>query len=236
MIGRTHGPGPGNNSIDYLEPRDKLPINIRDNFLAPIHLARIADEFNIQYVYLGTGCIFQYSSPENKDIFSETDTPNFFGSCYSILKGFTEQELKTYKNVLQLRIRMPIVPFSHPRNFIDKIVSYPKIVSIENSMTVLTDMFPIIESMIETNELGVYNMTNPGTVTHDWILKKYKELVDFELRDWELVQSNGLDLKSERSNNHLDTTKLENYCLKHGLKLDSIKDSIENNVLRPFSK
>ena len=43
-------------------------------------------------------------------------------------------------------------------------------------MTVLDDMWPIIDKMIEVKEIGVYNLTNPGTAEHDWILEEYKQL------------------------------------------------------------
>jgi nucleoside-diphosphate-sugar epimerase len=224
FIGRTSGPGC--NTIDYLEQsRDKLLINIRDNMTAPLHLARLADELDIHFMYLGTGCIYTYK--DDKKIFTEDDKPNFFGSSYSIVKGITDQEIRMYKNVLQLRIRMPIVDFSHPRNFIDKIVSYAKIQSIPNSMTVLPDMFPIMEKMIDMKTTGTFNMTNPGVIDHDWILKRYKEIVNPALRDWELVtESSDLNLKAERSNNHLDTTKLEEYCSRHSIALVNIHESI----------
>ena len=239
FIGRTSGPGC--NTIDYLEQaRERLVENIRDNMTAPLHLARLADEMNFHYLYLGTGCIYTYAN--SKRVFTEEDKPNFFGSSYSIVKGITDQEIRHYKNVLQLRIRMPIVDFSHPRNFINKIVSYSKIQSIPNSMTVLPDMFPIMEKMIETKTTGTFNMTNPGVVEHDWILRKYREKIDPTLRDWELVEHNSdLNLKADRSNNHLETRKLENFCQTHSLVLKPIQESLETifaseNAINKFLK
>ena len=41
--------------------------------------------------------------------FNESSLPNFFGSSYSIVKGFTDQLMHLFENnVLNLRIRMPI--------------------------------------------------------------------------------------------------------------------------------
>jgi 3,5-epimerase/4-reductase len=230
MIGRTSGPGC--NTIDYLESRDKLRVNLLDNMIAPLHLAQVADEMDIHFVYLGTGCIYTYEG--EKKVFTEDDAPNFFGSSYSIVKGLTDQEIRRYKNTLQLRIRMPIVDFSHPRNFIDKIVSYPKINSIPNSMTVLPDMFPILEKMIEVKQTGTFNLTNPGVAEHDWILNKYKAYVDPELRAWELTTN--LSLKADRSNNEMDTTKLKRFCDIYNLPLLPIQESIENLLKNKYSK
>ena len=45
--------------------------------------------------------------------------PNFFGSSYSVVKGFTDRLMKLYdENVLNLRIRMPITGEQNSRNFI----------------------------------------------------------------------------------------------------------------------
>jgi hypothetical protein len=108
LIGRTHGKI-GNkvvSTIDYLENEGKLVENIRDNLYSPLILANICEKKNIHFTYLGTGCIFDYDD-DHLDGFKEEDNPNFFGSSYSIVKGFTDCIMKQM-NVLNLRIRMPI--------------------------------------------------------------------------------------------------------------------------------
>lgn len=228
FLGRTYGTGPDGKlipSIDYLELPDKLYENMRDNLYAPYNLARISQKLNKHFVYLGTGCIYTYTAEKRR--FTEEDAPNFFGSAYSTVKGYTDQILRNFENTLQLRIRMPVSKLVSGRNLIDKLIVYPNICSIPNSMTVLDDMWPIIDKMIEVGEKGVYNLTNPGTAEHDWILHKYKEYIDADLH-WNLVsyQEQMKYIKSERSNNELDTTKLENFCKKYGLNLPPISDSI----------
>ena len=201
------------NGIDYLE--DKLNENMRDNFYAPYNLASICEKLNIQFVYLGTGCIYDGGK------FTEEDKPNFFGSGYSIVKGYTDKVLRNFKNTLQLRIRMPISKLESSYNLIDKLVSYPNIYSVANSMTVLDDMWPIIDKMIDVKEVGVYNFCNIGTVDHKWILEQYKSRCD-PTHTWNLVSHPN----TKHSNNELDTTKLERFCDKYGLYLWSIKESI----------
>jgi 3,5-epimerase/4-reductase len=228
LIGRTHGTtSDGTNipSIDYLELPGKLYENMRDNLYAPFRLAEICEKLKIQFIYLGTGCIYTYS--DDKNTFTEDDTPNFFGSQYSTVKGYTDQLLRGFKHTLHLRIRMPLSKLISHRNLIDKLVKYPNICSIPNSMTVLDDMWPIIDKMIEVREVGVYNMTNPGTIEHNWILQKYKECID-STHTWNLVsyEEQLKYIKSERSNNHLDTTRLENFCRQYELKLLPIEESV----------
>ena len=208
FTGRTHGVIEGKpvNTIDYLEYPGKLVENVRDNLFGPLNLANICKEHKIHYTYLGTGCIFNGT---NQEQFTESSLPNYFGSGYSIVKGFTDRLIGKMP-VLNLRIRMPISSESNPRNFITKITQYERVCSMENSMTVLEDFFPIFTELIVKKRTGTYNCTNPGTISHNEILKLYKQIVDhdFTWKNMSLDEQNQI-LKSARSNNHLDTTKIK---------------------------
>lgn len=222
FIGRTYGDGI--NSIDYLEQKGKLKDNIRDNLFGPFVLANIANKNNIHYTYLGTGCIFNQKNPLDKS-YTEEDNADFYGSSYSIVKGFTDRMIKMYSNSLNLRIRMPIVNYNHSRNFITKILSYNKIVSMPNSMTVLKDFYPVILDLIKRKEVGTLNLVNPGVISHNEILEMYKEIVDpkFEWKNFTIEEQNEI-LKSERSNNQMDTSKL----ISLYPNIQNIKDSIKD--------
>ena len=74
-----------------------------------------------------------------KNNLQNDDKPNFFGSNYSIVKGFTDMLMKN-TNALILRIRMPISSDKSIRNFITKITTYERICSIPNSMTILDEL------------------------------------------------------------------------------------------------
>jgi dTDP-4-dehydrorhamnose reductase len=209
FIGRTHGTlesGDKINNIDYLEYPGKLVENIRDNLYSPIILADLCIKYGIHYTYLGTGCIF--NSLESLT-FDEESLPNYFGSSYSIVKGFTDRMIHS-KDVLNLRIRMPISSIPNNRNFITKILTYPKICSIPNSMTVLDDFFPIFLDLMKRKAIGTYNCTNPGKITHNEILNQYSEIIDPNIR-WEnmSLEEQAKILKSDRSNNELDTRKIK---------------------------
>jgi hypothetical protein len=94
-------------------------------------------------------------------------------------------------------------------------------------MTVLDDMWQIVDKMIEVKELGVYNLTNPGTAEHNWILEEYRPLFSSS-HTWNLIsyEEQMKYIKSERSNNEMDTRKLESFCKEHNLELLPIKESI----------
>lgn len=217
FIGRTHGciNNKTYTTIDYLEQKGKLYDNIRDNLYSPWLISEISRELNIHYTYLGTGCIFKYDEDHEyeKELngFKECDDANFFDSSYSIVKGFTDKIMRTYKNnTLNLRIRMPITDIKNDRNFITKIVKYDKICSIKNSMTVLPELLPLVLDMMKNKTVGTINLTNPGLISHNEILEMYKELVDntFEWKNFTIDEQNEI-LDAGRSNNYLDTTKLE---------------------------
>ena len=238
FIGRTHG-SIGDNiytTIDYLEQPGKLVDNIRDNLFSPITLAKICENNNIHLTYLGTGCIFKYDSehPFGKEIngFDENSKPNFFGSGYSIVKGFTDQMMELFPNVLNLRIRMPITGIPNPRNFITKITTYDKICSISNSMTVLPELLPLAFELAKNKQTGTLNLTNPGLISHNEILEMYKEIVDpdFEWTNFN-VEEQAKILASERSNNFLETEKLKSLFPN----VKNIKESVRE-MLNQYKK
>jgi len=206
LTGRTHGENI--QTIDYLEKPGKLLDNVRDNLYGPLVLAIICKKLNIHLTYLGTGCIFNDQGDETN--FNEDNRPNFFGSSYSTIKGFTDRLMHQFEsNVLNVRIRMPITDSHNPRNFITKITKYEKICSMNNSMTVLPDLLPIMVDMSKRKVTGTINLTNPGAITHNEILEMYKELVDpsFTWKNFS-IQDQDQILASKRSNNLLDTSKL----------------------------
>jgi hypothetical protein len=206
FVGRTHGEGFA--TIDYLEQPGKLVENVRDNLYAPVSLAVLCEERGVHLTYLGTGCIFSDEDP-SKRAYGEAAEPNFFGSSYSTVKGFTDRLMHLFTNVLNVRIRMPITDDWAPRNFITKIVGYPKICSMPNSMTVLPTLLPVLADMVIRRHCGTINLCNPGMMDHNEILGLYKEIVD-PGHIWENMsvdQQNGM-LLSKRSNNQLDPSAL----------------------------
>ena len=232
FIGRTHGKINNKiySTIDYLEQPGKLVENLRDNLFSPLALSLICKEKNIHFTYLGTGCIFKFDEDHpfglEENGFDENSLPNFFGSSYSITKGFTDRLMSFFKNnVLNLRIRMPITGEQNSRNFITKITTYEKICSIPNSMTVLPELLPIVLDMIKNNVTGTINLTNPGLISHNEILNMFRDIVDpkFKWKNFTIEEQSKI-LASDRSNNYLDTTKLENMYPD----IKNIKESIRD--------
>lgn len=236
FIGRTHGKigEKTYTTIDYLEQEGKLYENVRDNLFSPFMLAELCSRKNIHYTYLGTGCIFKYDEThpfgKESDGFTEDSSPNFFGSSYSIVKGFTDKIMKLYeKNVLNLRIRMPITGDENGRNFITKIVNYEKVCSVPNSMTVLPELLPYVLDMMKNGVTGTMNLTNPGLISHNEILAMYKELVNpfFTWKNFSQEEQRKI-LAADRSNNFLETKRLTDLYPE----IKSIKDSVRECLVK----
>ncbi|KAE8691842.1 Bifunctional dTDP-4-dehydrorhamnose 3,5-epimerase/dTDP-4-dehydrorhamnose reductase [Hibiscus syriacus] len=140
-------------------------------------LADVFREHGLWMMNFATGCIFEYDAehPQGSAIgFKEEDKPNFTGSLYSKTKAMFEELLKEYNNVCTLRVRMPISSnLNNPHNFITKISRYRKAVNIPNSMTILDELLPISIEMAKRNLRGIWNLTNPGVVSHNEMYKKY---------------------------------------------------------------
>lgn len=188
---------------------------IRTNVVGTLTLADLCRDRGLHLTLFATGCTFEYDEahPVGSGVgFTEDDFPNFAGSYYSATKGVVEDLLREFENVLILRVRMPIsADLEYPRNFIAKIMAYDKICSIPNSMTVLDELLPIACDLAEQGEIvGPLNFTNPGVISHNEILEMVRqhlrpglEWTNFSLEDQAKI------LKAERSNNLLDTTRLQ---------------------------
>jgi 3,5-epimerase/4-reductase len=225
LIGRTHGPG--YTTIDYLEQKGKIVENVRDNLYGPLVLGLLCKKHNIHYTYLGTGCIFSGYDKE----YSEESSPDFFGSSYSVVKGYTDRLMKQLdEHVLNVRIRMPITSEKdNVRNFIYKITHYEKICSMENSMTVLPELLPLMVDMAVKKQTGTINLTNPGAINHNDILEMYKEIVDpaFTWQNFSVEEQDKI-LLSGRSNNVLETIKLQELYPNVKPIKESIREVLEN--------
>lgn len=100
---------------------------------------------------------------------------------------------------------------------------------MNNSMSVLPDLLPLMIDMIIKKEIGTINLTNPDYISHNEILELYKEIInpDFKWENMTIEEQNKI-LLSERSNNILNTEKLK----KLYPDVKDIKTSIKDLFLK----
>jgi len=76
--------------------------------------------------------------------------------------------IKSYSNVLILRLRLPLTSdlLNCPRNLVTKLLTYDKVVNIKNSITVFPELLPLSIEMSIKKRTGIWNFTNPGVISH----------------------------------------------------------------------
>lgn len=217
----------GKPNVDWCEehPAETYSVNVAGS----LNIAAAALETGIKVAQLASGCV--YDGDNKGKGWSETDKPNFFGSLYSRSRVASEMALKDFPNVLQLRIRIPILGKSHPKNLIDKLTRYPKMINVVNSCTVIEDFVPAAIQMMEMGATGIFNMTNIGALDHKAIMTMYKEIVDpnFKLNFMDGKEQTALC--ERRSNCVLDTSKRE----KLGVHMPPLEKSLKR-ILEDYRK
>lgn len=197
------------------------------NTKLPIMIAEACQEKKIYLLHIGSGCIFYGESPDPKG-WKETD----FGNptvVYSRAKWAADLVLSTLPNVGIARIRMPIDYIPSATNMIDKLAVYPKVIDVENSVTIVEDMIDVFHQLLTKRAEGIFHVTNPGKLKHREIVALYEELVDQNhtniwISNADLV-AQGLAIKG-RSNNFLQSENLE----KLGIKMREVKEAMRDTM------
>jgi dTDP-4-dehydrorhamnose reductase len=190
-------------TIDWCEENKEETVAV--NVGGAINAALASLEAGAYMIQIASGCIYMGGLDQ---AFTEDDAPNFFGSFYSRMRIVMQNALQELP-VLQVRIRMPISMESHPRNLINKIASYKKVISVPNSVTLVEDLFPALLLLLEKKPVGILNIVNDGYVRHEAILTAYKDVVD-PSHTYEIIAVEELEktiVKASRSNCVLSNEK-----------------------------
>jgi 3,5-epimerase/4-reductase len=178
----------GRPNVDWCETHQEE--TFRSNVEGALVLARQCAHRDAYLLHLASGCIFYGPSPSPGG-WREDDFANP-KSFYSRTKYAADLVLSRLPNVGIARLRMPIDHEPGARNLITKLAKYPKVVDVENSVTIVDDLVGVVGALVEKRASGLFHVANPGTMRHRDLLALYKEYVDpkhsFELiRDDDLV-------------------------------------------------
>ncbi len=220
--GRTGKP-----NVDWCETHAAETFSV--NVGGSLNIATIADEKKVYMVQLASGCIYD-GYP--KDGYHEDDPPNYFGSVYSRSRIVSEMALKEFPNVLQLRIRIPLLGKPNPKNLIDKLVKYPRLINFMNSCTVIEDFLPAVLQLIEKHATGVLNMTNPGAMDHVGIMTLYQQIVDPSFKINLMGEAEQTKLCERRSNCFLNVDKRQKEL---GVHMPPLEESLKR-ILKEYKK
>ncbi len=213
-------------NVDWCEEHQLQ--TIQGNTVMPLLLAQACQEAGVYMLHMGSGCIFYGESPHEDNAWKEDD----FGNprpVYSRTKWAADLALSTLPNIGIGRIRMPIDWKPSAGNLIDKLAAFPKVIDVENSVTIVDDMIDVFYQMMEKKAEGIFHVTNPGTMKHKELLGLYKEMVDpTHSCQWisndDLVQQ-GL-AKKGRSNNFLRNDRLAEY----GIQMPAVQESLKKTM------
>ena len=123
---------------------------------------------------------------------------------------------------------MPVSDDLHSRSFVTKISKYDRVVDVPNSNTILHDLLPASVLLAEHKDIGIYNFTNPGAISHNEVLALFKQHVrpDFTWKNFTLEEQSHV-IKAGRSNCKLDTTKLVTKLKQYGYEVPEIHDAYD---------
>lgn len=198
----------GKPNVDWCET-NQIP-TFRSNVIGPLVLAEACAEKNIHLTHLASGCIFYGPSPDPRG-WREEDHANP-SAFYSRTKYAADLVLSRLPNVAIARLRMPIDGVPGGRNLITKLAAYPKIIDVENSVSVVSDLIAAVKGIMEKKGEGILHVVNDGTMKHRDLMALYTELVDpTHTNEWiseEDLVAQGLATKA-RSNCILQNTRLK---------------------------
>jgi dTDP-4-dehydrorhamnose reductase len=215
----------GQPNVDWCETHQLETIS--GNTILPLLIAEACQKRHIYLLHMGTGCIY-YGYSKNEKGWSEEDFANPT-AVYTKCKYAADLALSTLPNVGVARIRMPIDYRPSPRSYIDKIVSFPKLINMQNSATIVEDMIQVFRQLLVKKAEGIFHVTNPGFTSQREIIHLHKKYVDPQhqnkwIKEKDLV---GLGLtKKKRSNNILQSTRLKSY----GIKMRPIKSALLDTI------
>jgi 3,5-epimerase/4-reductase len=119
------------------------------NSFVPLVLAEVCLRNNIKLVHISSGCIYNYDYKKNGPI-SEGRIPDYFDLFYSRSKIYSDLALEALSrkyNILIARIRIPLLNQPHPKNILDKLIKYRKVITLKNSVTYIPDFLRALKHL-----------------------------------------------------------------------------------------
>ncbi len=174
-------------------------------------VGKICQERKIYLLHISSGCVLESKSADDAQTEFVVPSPLCF---YSWTKVWAEEMLshrqrKHGLKVLLLRPRQLLSAKIDPRNALTKMLTYTKFIDTPNSCTVVEDLMEVTKQLLERDEVGVFNVVNPGVTTPYEIAVALKEIVKPEM---EFVKISKAELNkmtlAERVDAVLDTKKL----------------------------
>jgi dTDP-4-dehydrorhamnose reductase len=204
------------------------------NAVLPGIIREVCEDLKIPWGHVSSGCIYSGTRTDGKG-WTEEDEPNFSFrsppcSFYSGTKALGEEVLEGAENCFIWRLRIPFNHEPSPRNYLQKLLNYNNLLEAENSVSHLEEFCQkCVECFIKDIEPGIYNMTNPGSITTsqvtEWMIEEGltdKQFNFFKSEEEFMVKA----AKTPRSNCVLDTSKAE----RAGIGMRPVDEAIIKSI------
>lgn len=207
---------------------------LHGNAVLPGIIREVCEDLKIPWGHVSSGCVYSGRRPDGSG-WKEEDAPNFSFrsppcSFYSGTKALGEEVLEGAENCFIWRLRIPFNHEPSPRNYLQKILNYENLLEAENSVSHLKEFCQkCIECFTKDIEPGIYNMTNPGSITTsqvtEWMVKERltDKQFNFFKTEAEFMEKAA---KTPRSNCVLDTSKAE----KAGIGMRPVEEAIIDSI------
>jgi dTDP-4-dehydrorhamnose reductase len=187
----------GSVNVDSCET--EIAKTIRDNVHLTHRLALASRAAGVRLVHLSTGCIF-----EGDVMFNEESPPNLVSGIYRQTKLLAETiALREGNRSVVLRLRMPFDGRRSPRNLLQKLSSYPRLVDHVNSVTSVENLVNVILNS-DSLEDGVYNVACKNPIS----TRKIAEILGHDC-EWFTPSDFDHAVAVKRSACSLSTLKIE---------------------------
>ena len=207
---------------------------LQGNSVLPGIIREVCEDLKIPWGHISSGCIYSGRQPDGRG-WTEEDEPNFSFrsppcSFYSGSKALGEEVLEGAENCFVWRLRIPFNHEAHPRNYLQKVLSYENLLDVENSVSHLDEFCQkCVECFTKDVEPGIYNMTNPGSITTrqvtEWMIEEGLTEKKFNFFDSEEEFMKRAAV-APRSNCVLDTSKAE----KAGIGMRPVEDAMIDSI------
>ena len=204
------------------------------NAVLPGLIAQACTDAGVPWGHVSSGCIFTGARDDGTG-FTEADAPNFTFrqdncSFYSGTKALGEEVLAGRPDLFVWRLRIPFNEVDTPRNYLTKLMRYPRLLAATNSISQLDEFVAATFACWEKRvPYGTYNVTNPGAITtHEVVDLIVKSGVHPKSYEFFASESDFMKVaaKTPRSNCVMDSTKLAGV----GIRLTEVHAAVETSL------
>lgn len=204
---------------------------LHGNLLFPAALANACAVTDTPLLHVSTGCLF--NGDNGGTGFRESDTPHlsFRTKCgvYVGAKQLAEEVVGQWEKTYICRLRLPFCNINHPRNYLTKLLTYPKVYDNINSLTCRFDFARACLDLFEKQaKYGTYHLTNPDAISTRAIVGMMQKTIARGRRFewWDEEEFMRLAARTPKSNCLLNTSKLA----AAGVRMRPVEEAVDWSI------